>query len=225
MATTTRLGMNKPANSDVVDVTTALDSQYTALDQATVVETVTTTTDLNFLTLYTGKLAYVFDTRRVMRYSGSVWVQVYDHFSGRGRLGFTQTSANSATIAANAETKLMSLTFNVYSDRSYAFHGGGPIQTQAGNNAPCTLMVRWALGGTVDSTGTNIGQQGADVNDNAIAGNQFVHCNYFLQWSPGITGQITAGLFLARPNNADGKTARMGASYQFFCVEDIGGAV
>lgn len=217
MATTTRLNLYLPTNSDITDVTEAIADQMETTD--TIAFATQCTSSTRPLTeLYTGRLIFETDTRNIMRYNGSSWDLQTSLQRSRGRLGFTNTSVASASVAANAEIgPLLSLTFDAVESRRYLIYFGGNIDVTAGNDAPAAWRIRKANGSSVTTAGTLVGTFGADANDNTTTTS--TRNDAFAEHSPN-AGQITVGLFLVRPNNGDAKTVNA-VSYQYLAIEDV----
>lgn len=222
MATTTRLGLNKPANSDVVDVVTAISDQMAVLDSAARCESCTSTTRPT-TNLFTGKIAYETDTKSIIKYSGAVWEYVYSSKQSRGRQAYLTTTTVSSTVAANAEAvSALTRTFTAYSGRKYLVLAGGATECVAGVDAPAFVRGRWAAGVSVTTAGTLISTNCADVNDNSVS-TADIRWNYLGQFSVTTSGQVTVGITLGRPVAADAKTVRI-TGFQYLAIEDIGEA-
>lgn len=218
MVTTARLVMYEPVDSEVANVLTAIDDQLTIIDDAAVC--VQTTSGTHPVTnLYAGRLVYDSDTKELMRYNGSVWSRVNAVTRARGKIGFINTSVTSANVAANGEIgPLLSLTFVALAGRRYMVYFGGGIDLGAGNDAQAAYRIRKANGASVLVSSTLVATFGADANDNSTT--TVTRNDGFCEHSPN-AGQITIGLFLARPNTADAKTVNS-TSYQYLAIEDVG---
>lgn len=218
MTNTPRLSLYEPVNTEIVDVLTAIDDQMLIIDSAAVVTEDTSVTRPS-TSLYAGRFAYDRDTHELVRYNGAVWVRTSAENRPRGKIGFVNTSVASATVAANAEIgPILSITFVALPNRRYMISFGGAIALVAGNDAPAAYRIRKANGVTVDITSTLVATFGADANDNSA--NVVTRNDGFCEYTPN-SGQITMGLFLARPNTGDAKTIRS-VDYQYLAIEDVG---
>lgn len=218
MTTTTRLALYEPTDTEVVNVVTAIDEQLDIIDDAAVATECTSSTR-PITNLYAGRLAYETDTRLLIRYNGTVWQNMTGSFKRpRGKIGFTSTTTSSSAIAENAESGvLLSLTWTALAGRKYAVYFGGSVAVVAGNDASAAYKIRKANGATVTNTSTLVFTFGADADDNST-GLSTRH-DGFCEHSPN-AGEITIGLFLARPATGDAKTVQS-ASYQYLAIEDV----
>lgn len=221
MATTTRLGMNKPASSDIIDVNTALDAQYTTLDDAAICQAYTSSTR-PVTGLFAGRLIYETDTGNIMKYSGSVWESIQNVRYPRGRVGFATNTGTTTALTFGQEQVVLTTTFTAYAGRQYAFYAGATSESVTGSDVAAYARVRVAAGPTVTTAnGTSIGTGAADANDNGVTGAN-VWWNYHCTWTSNITGQVTAGLCFGNAQASGTETVRLVNFYSYLAAEDIG---
>lgn len=134
--TTTKLGLRKPATSDLVNVTTDLDTPYDSIDNAVGFTICTSSTRPS--TPYAGQAIYETDTKNRLLWSGSLWIHM--SIPNVGSLG-SITNPYSGQVVLLTTTHLL-----------YYYNGSSWVQyTQDSATLLATL-----LSGSTASLGVNV---------------------------------------------------------------------
>ena len=148
MPSTTRLALNKPQGTDVVNVTTALINQYNTLD--TNWEAFVCTSATRPGSPFTGMLIYETDTGQMYRYEAG-WNFITWARRPRGFIT-SDFKTSSSTIVNNSEgPQDMRLTGNYFTGRQYVIHGFGRVDTAAAFPTSTAAQIRWRIANGVET--------------------------------------------------------------------------
>ena len=192
---TARMGFRKVTYTDPESVVPDVDNNLQIIDDA--INANLFTSSSRPVNPHVGRLIYETDTKLIAIYLGSPvgWEYVGGDGFARGKKALVQSDVDSATTTTVEIGPYISVTFTAEVNRRYWVETiFNTSFTGAGNGATAQPRVRWAVGGTVTTAGT---QLGSDVIDNMVYGANNAQ-DFFHQFElvPNINGSITVGLFI-----------------------------
>lgn len=224
MATsTTRLGLRKPANPDVVNVVSDVNANMDKIDSSVNLFPCTSATKPALP--FTGQLILLTDAQVVQCWTGTQWVTIGGS-GALGKMGLANITADS-TLQNNASGETgphMSITFTADASRRYWVETLVGVTTDGtgGARSEGVERVRRAAGASVTTAGTQIG---SDCPLTALRGpNGAKWSKRIYEIAPGISGQTTVGMFIIVPFDTDLMRIRAtGAEFKgTMVVRDVG---
>lgn len=224
MATsTTRLGLRKPANGDVVNVVSDVNANMDKIDSS--INLFPCISSTKPALPYTGQLILLTDAQVVQCWTGSQWVTIGGS-GALGKMGLANITADSA-LQNNASGETgphMSITFTADASRRYWVESLVSVVTDGGSGVRSegVQRLRRAAGASVTTAGTQVGN---DCPITALRGpNGAKWSKRIWEITPGISGQTTVGFFVIVPFDTDSLRIRAtGAEYKgTLVVRDVG---
>lgn len=189
---TDRLGLRRPELSDVENVQTDIDTNFDIIDEAINGNIYTSST--RPINPFDGKLIYESDTKLLAIFTDlKGWGYVGGSAFAHGKRAIVATDSNSANTTSTEIGPFISASFTSELARRYWVELLCNVSV-VGSSASPKVRVRWASGGTVTNTSTQLGSDMLGNVTNGTGSNQ----DYFKLYSfvPNISGTITVGLFL-----------------------------
>ena len=198
--TTTKLGLVKPASSDRVDVTGHVSDNFTTLDSR--INAFVCTSATHPASPYSGMLIFETDTNNVCVYhsqdGNNYWLPIGNNSWGKGYKASTAITANSASTSGTTELDTgIEVTFDAETGREYLVSLDTYVQLTTDDatiGGRVLVRLRWASGASVGTGDTFID----NASDQLVVqtNNQLQGCHLQRMFVPGVTVQVTVGVFL-----------------------------
>lgn len=222
MAVTTRLSLNKPGNSDLVNVTTAISNQMTTIDGAMGADICTSSTRPS--PTFTGQFIWETDTELLYRWNGTTWILTADkrETTALGEVAYVESTLDGATTSGNGNEVGPYFSASFYGDsaRKYVISSYFEVGRSSAEVVYGNARIRYKAGTSVAIADTLLATRSVSIDDKilSISANRVVITTFV----PPVADLYTVGLFLVRTNSSGTNLKVQGGCLNAMSIEDAG---